>query len=299
MKFSAIALKFFAISTAAVMLTSCGGDSSKEDSEGVDTAMVAAVKAKSQKVFFAIPSPLEIANLIKKSGANFDKSILNPVENASKYTTQTAMAINLGIYGADLSYTSIFDQTQESLKYMKATKKLADGLGIGDAFSEETLTRLEKSMNNKDSLLLIVSDSYYNTDAFLKENEKGNISALVIAGGWLEGLYISTKIAEKSTKNEGILKHIADQKMTIDNLKGLLEASQGDENVKSFLADINSLNDIFATFKSEEVVAKEAPKSEGVTTLGGDEPATEIKVTKEQLATLSAKVLEIRTKLVK
>lgn len=299
MKFSAIALKFIAISTSAVMLTSCGGDSSKEDSEGLDTAVVAAVKTKTQKVFFAIPSPLEIANLIKKSGANYDKSILNPVANASKYTTQAAMAVNLGIYGADLSYTSIFDQTQESLKYMTATKKLADGLGIGDAFTEETLSRLEKSMNNKDSLLQIVSDSYYNTDAFLKENDKGNISALVIAGGWLEGLYISIKIAEKSTKNQDILKHIADQKLTIENLKGLLENSQNDPNVKSFLADINALNDIFVTFKSEEVEAKEAPKSEGVTTLGGDEPVTEIKISKEQLATLSAKVIEIRTKLTK
>jgi hypothetical protein len=299
MKFSAIAIKFCAISTAAVMFSSCGGDSSKEDSEGLDTAVVAEVKTKTQKVFFAIPSPLEIANLIKKSGANFDKTILNPVANASKYTTQAAMAINLGIYGADLSYTSIFDQTQESLKYMQATKKMADGLGIGDALSEEALTRLEKNSTNKDSLLQIVSDSYYNTDAFLKENDKGHISSLVIAGGWIEGLYISTKIAEKSTKNQDIVKHIADQKLTIENLRGLLETSQSDESVKALLADINALNEIFGTLKAEEVTAKEAPKSEGVTTLGGDEPATEIKVSKEQLATISAKVLEIRTKLVK
>ena len=95
--------------------------------------------AKSKLIFYSLPSPLETAMLIKRSGASFNEELLNPLENIDKYTTNKKMALNLGVYSADLSYTSLFDQTQSSIKYMANAKRLADGLGILDAIDESTI----------------------------------------------------------------------------------------------------------------------------------------------------------------
>src|SRR5690606_37115825 len=61
-------------------------------------------KNELQKIFFSIPSPVEMAALIKEKGYRFDLSMLNKTENVDRYTGETRQAVNLGIYGADLSY---------------------------------------------------------------------------------------------------------------------------------------------------------------------------------------------------
>ncbi|NJK94535.1 MAG: hypothetical protein HC905_06055 [Bacteroidales bacterium] len=85
-----------------------------------------------------MPSPLESASLIKSSGAVFDEKLLNDVASTSKYTTNKSLALNLGIYTTDLSYASMFDQTQITITYMDAAKKMADGLGILEAIDKST-----------------------------------------------------------------------------------------------------------------------------------------------------------------
>lgn len=95
-----------------------------------------------KQIFYSLPSPLESAMIIKSSGAVFEEKLLNPISNTSKYTTNRNMALNLGIYTTDLSYASLFDQTQITIKYMDAAKKMADGLGILDAIDNNTIDRL-------------------------------------------------------------------------------------------------------------------------------------------------------------
>jgi len=85
---------------------------------------------KSKLIFYTLPSPLETAMLIKRSGAVYDEDLLNPVTSVNQYQTNLKMALNLGIYSADLSYASLFDQTQTTIQYIGVAKKLADGLGI-------------------------------------------------------------------------------------------------------------------------------------------------------------------------
>ncbi len=283
----------------ATLFASCGGDGAEGGSSAnpQDSAAQSEMTKKAKKVFYAIPSPVETANMIKQSGANYNKDLLNPKENVSKYTTNTSMALNLGIYGADLSYTSIFDQTQPSMQYMGCSKKLADALGITGAFTPETVDRLEKNVNNKDSLLQIVSDAYLTTDAYLKENERASTSALIIAGGWIEGLYIATKIAGKEAKNSTIVTRIAEQKSVLENLVSLIESYPNDPSLADVLNQLKSLNDVYASLggaaTKTDAKTDDAAKQ---TTIGNDANAS---LTPEQLATISAKVDAIRTSIIK
>ncbi len=74
---------------------------------------------------FSIPSPMQTALLLKESGASYDNTLLNSTSSAVKYETASSKALNLGIYGADLGYATIFDNTEDAIEYVATTKKMS------------------------------------------------------------------------------------------------------------------------------------------------------------------------------
>ena len=62
----------------------------------IDTSTVL---IKYNNTLFTLPSPYQATHTIKKSDFSFKKSIVNPADNVSKYTTNFQKALNVGIYG--------------------------------------------------------------------------------------------------------------------------------------------------------------------------------------------------------
>lgn len=199
---------------------------------------------KVSKVFYNVPSPVEMANLIQKSGAEYLEDILNSPENQYKYLTTADAAINLGIYGADLSYTRMFDQIQKSITYLSSLKILSDELGIPNSKGSLAVGRLEDNMANRDSILQIINETYADADAYLKESDRGNTATLVILGGWVEGLYIASSLAV-NTKNDLIIQRIAEQKYSLNNLVELLKFYNEDKTIKYYTPKIIKLKEVF------------------------------------------------------
>jgi hypothetical protein len=195
-----------------------------------------------KQIFYSLPSPLESAMIIKSSGAVFEEKLLNPISNTSKYTTNKNMALNLGIYTTDLSYASLFDQTQITIKYMDAAKKMADGLGILDAIDNSTIDRLEENINNRDVILDVISETFMSSTSFLKENDRQALASLVMVGGWVEGLYIATLLVdEKNMKDSKIVERIVDQKLSLDMVMKLLDGNKDNADVAAVIKDMNDL----------------------------------------------------------
>lgn len=287
----------FAGVIVAFTFSACNNNGGEGTMSAADSAAMMESKQKAQKVFFAIPSPLEMANMIKQSGASFNKSFLNPTSNVSKYSNTVSQALNLGVYSADLSYCSSFDQTQDAMQYMSTSKKLADALGVTGALSENTLSRLEKNVNNKDSLLDLVSESYAATDAFLRENDRESTTALIVAGGWIEALYISTKIAETSKANTAIVSRIGEQKDILKNLIALMESYPNDKNLSSVLADLKSIEALYndVTIKTESGVIKTDETAQKTVI----EDSSEMTMTPAKLAEITKKLAEVRNNCIK
>jgi hypothetical protein len=288
--------KFGIIALSGMIVFSGCKNKSENEGEGLDSAALA-TKEKATKVFYAVPSPAELALMIKATGAKFDKGILNSVDNASKYATIKSKALNLGVYGADLSYVSTFDQTQESMVYMNTCKKLADGLGLTGAIDEEIIKRMEANLNKKDSLVKIISDTYMATDTYLKENERGSESALVVAGGWIEGMYISIQVANANKNNEAIMKRIAEQKDILENLMGLLgnyaSAEPAVEEIVNELKPLQAIyNNIKPTGQQGEV---KTDTSAMKTTI---ESTVQYNLSPEQLAEITKILVALRGKII-
>jgi hypothetical protein len=235
----------------AIILYSCGSGGSKEPTmpaieiTDIDEATLQDVK-EAEKIFYSLPSPLESAMLIKSAGALFNETLLNPVSAADRYATNRAMALNLGVYTCDLSFSSLYDQTQLVIDYMNAAKKMADGLGILDAINEETIYRLEENVNNRDVIMDIVSETFLNSNSYLEDNEQPAIASMVLVGGWIEGLYIATQLVDmESFDSDKLVGRIIDQKLSVGIMLKLLEDNNQHPAIDELIESMNSLKKIF------------------------------------------------------
>ncbi|MEW5844801.1 MAG: hypothetical protein AB1777_00890 [Bacteroidota bacterium] len=211
----------FAIAALGIIAASCKS-SPKKDSETSESATdTLSTLVKVENAIFPIPSPWQVVNLIQKNNIPFNEACINSSKNYQRYTTSFKQAINLGVYGTDLSYLNIYDKTQESLQYLGVIKKLSEQLRITESFDEKIFERIENNIENKDSLIKIISETYANSDLYLKKNERYDISALIVAGCWVESLYIMTQIAQEHNNRE-IINRIGEQKHPLDNLVELL-----------------------------------------------------------------------------
>lgn len=290
---------FFAISTIIIVLTSCSEQNNKKNK--IETNIDNQIEVdedliedfnKAKQVFYALPSPIETIMLIKRAGTDYDEQLLNPTINSSNYTSSRDKALNFGVYGADLSYASLFSQTQTSIKYMVISKKIADELGILDFIDSGFIKRLEKNINNRDSSMNIITEGFMNSSSYLKESGRPEIAALILAGGWIEGLYIATSLTKASPNNSELIDRIIDQKLSLVTLLALLNDYNDNNDVlyiSEMIGEIKSVYDQIRVVTSKvEPVTNEESK---ITTL---QAKTEIFISDEVFTQLCFKVDSIR-----
>jgi len=243
----------------------------------------------------SIPSPIQIAMLIERSGADYNKGFLNDAKKVGSYATNFRKALNLGVYGADVGYVTMYDQSQDALKYLSVINKLADELGIIGAFDEETIKRFEANFGKRDSMLNLVSVAYRNADAFLKDNDRLNVGALVLAGGWLETLYFTTQIAKKHG-NQDVINRIGEQKYTVNNLVKMLTPYYDQPEYDLLVDDLIELaydfDAIDIKYTYEEPVVDIAAKTTVINS------RTEVVISKAHLDAIAERVASIRNKIV-
>ncbi|GAB4131435.1 MAG: hypothetical protein Fur0041_01830 [Bacteroidia bacterium] len=264
----------YGIFSLSLAITSCSSSDNNEGNNNDSAIDLAENVVSAENVLIYIPSPIETAELLKQAGAQYNKEILNKPTSISKYSSTAAAALNLGVYGCDLAFAGIFDQTAETMIYMDCTRKLADVLHVSAAFSDERKNRLEANINKRDSVLAIITDAYSECDGLLQDNKQSEASALMMAGGWVEGLFLACKIAE-TTNNNSIRIRIAEQRYSLDKLIKLLEKNKDEESV-AITKDLKELQYFFNQLPKQEQqpVAVSKDSTTGVTVIGDDsEPA--------------------------
>lgn len=291
--------QIIAFSTIAVVAFGCGGEETKK--ETADTTQEKEAKTNESQLMeidgkvFSIPSPIQTATLIKSSGTNYNKEMLNIPSNVTKYSTNFKKAINLGVYGADLGYVTLYDQTQDAISFLTAIKSIGDDLGVSSAFDMELVERFEKNIGDQDSLLALVSDAYKSSDRYLKNNQQNDVGGLVLAGGWIESLYFATNAANM-TSNADIIKRIGEQKATLSNLIKLLTPFYSKPEFTSLVDRLIELDELFSSIEITYTYVKPTVDAQNKTTTINS--TTEVKISEEQLKAITAKTLEIRNEII-
>ncbi len=279
-----------------VLLASCDGCTPPppKPEPKTDTAVPipAELLGELKKTFFSVPSPVEIATLIEQKGYQFEQDKLVPTANVDKYVSEARQAVMLGIYGADLGYATIFKQKQPTTEYFAASQKLARALHLDHIITPTLIERLEKNQSDKDSTMNIVNEAYADMNDNLKEKQRYDIAALVIAGGWIEALYLSTQYT--AAGDQDIRTRVAEQVYSLNNLIAYLDKF-GDKRapINDLKADLSRLKDAFNAVKENKGSTTTNKDDSGKMVIGS---STTLAMDDATLNNISTITKEIRTK---
>jgi len=258
-KFNHTILVILALFILASGLNSCKNVSKDKDATDFPQEEVDVKDRIGQEVsefVYPLPETDDVVDLINEIGIPYI-AITNSVDNVNKYFTAKSKAYNIGVYGTDLSYSSTYNLTQETMLYLEAINQLGNDLGISSIYNEDLLNSIDENINNKEKLVEIITTTVYDTYDFLNNNGKGDLSILMVAGGWIEAMYLSANVSLNAANNPELLKVIYSQKPSLDKLLSLLEERKEDADIQELLDLMQPVNSAFNGFESENITAEQ------------------------------------------
>lgn len=299
MRIQAIPVLLFAAATLS-LVASCGNankngkaDRLKEIDAAADTL---SQTIKFGNTLFSLPSPYHLTMMVKNTGLKFNESLLNPAENQQQYTSVYKKCVNLGVYGADLAYMNIYQQSPLIISHFSVVKNLANDLDLTSAFNKNLVERVENNVDNTDSLLHIMSSTYRDVDVYLKESQRQREGALVLAGGWIEAMYMLTQLA-KENRNQLLIQRIGESKQPLENLIKILSPYYNESEEMAALIDslIELTNDFDGVEQQYTYVVPEIDVENRITIV---KSVTKIDVPEQVLNDITIKVENVRKQIV-
>ncbi len=234
------------LTTTLILFSGCNTTPKKQDAGIPKTPEVApredVVKDLSG---YEVPTSYDITKHIYQAGAPYILSLSNGPEKASEYITQRDKVLNLGVYAADLCYATTYMMKQGTMNYLEASKILIEDLGISTTFNITYAERIELNIDNRDSLIAVVTESFDDTWNYLVENQQDILARLVVCGSWIEGVYITTNVALKAIDNTAFLEALARQKKSLNELVNLLEGVKDVEEVSDLYKGLYDIQEFY------------------------------------------------------
>jgi hypothetical protein len=287
-----------------LLFMACSSNNKSEDQAFVDALddtqiQDEAISVEVTEILHRIPSPLEISVLLKESGKKYNGGILNSPDNLSRYNTNFKRALNLGVYGTDLGYTNIYEQSQDGIKYMSTIKDLANELNIGQFFEMETIARLVSNSSNLDSLLLITTQNFNTINHYLQSQNRSHLSVLFLTGGWLEALHITCEIAKANPDNVQLQEAIGGQKIILENIIHMLSFYKDhDQNMASLMNDLEALQTAYDKVKITSIYKESTFEVVDGVMLVKDNSSSTIAITQADIDSIRSSTENIRTKII-
>jgi hypothetical protein len=255
----------------ALLLASCAepaADKANDKEDALKKEAAKPLKEKREKAYYPIPSPEQMFSFINDNGVGYSKKLMNNAANVSSYSDPISMALNFGVYTADLAYAAAYQDVETTIDLYKIVKKLGADLDIEELMTKDGMEEMLANMENPDSLAIVAGRSYYQAVDFLEGNDQQGKLALMSVGGWIESVFITINSVEKFEENSLTANRIADQKITFGNLYTYLKRHQDKVGV---LETINKLKDIRTVYASlqEEKYPSNLKKTGGKLILGG------------------------------
>jgi len=255
-----------------VFFTACSSGSQKSKKSNTGKIEKEEVKKEVKKFVYPLPTSFEVTEMLNRIEASYILNLSNPPENVDKYITEKEKALALGVYGADLSYASTYNQNQRIIEYMNVSKKLIDELDISSAIDPDIIQKLENAGNDKDKIVEIVTNSFYSTYKYLMVNGRAPVAFLIMTGSWVEALYIATHISEETFDNKEMVTIIMKEKDHLIKLMNFLQNYKSSDDVASV---INILTPLYETYNDLD--------KDSITKLQMQEIADHVKEARKQI----------------
>jgi hypothetical protein len=287
---------------AGLALARCGDSSDgKAEAEllnsNVDTTQSVKISREIlDDMMQTLPSPIETANLITRSKGGFNKNLLIPSGNASNFPDKYSQALALGGYGVDLGYLNLNNKLLYVVEYLECVHSVSKDLKVNQFLDFSTMTQMAKNKNNVDSLIQLSTKNFNQIDEYLRSQNRGDLSVLILIGSWIEGLHMFSHIA-KENPSEEINKRIGEQKIIIDNIYAILGKIERIDYYKQLKTKLGKLKEVYSHVKiSYEYREPEMQEINGELVVT-DKSETVITMTPENLETISVEIKRLRASL--
>jgi hypothetical protein len=281
-----------------LIIISCNSQQKKgSDSEGfkyTDEELKSNLELTKSFVY-TFPSPGDLLKRINETGLIFNAELMNPATSSSNYITSKEKALNLGIYITDMAYAAMFSRTLEAVSYLSVIQSLSSDINISTSTFEPQITRAKNNIGNKDSLLVISNEVFFQMVEYLEYSGKENNIALVSYGAYIESLYISINSVGTYSENSELISLITDLRFPLKNVLDHAEKFSDDPNVKSILKSVIELDSTFSMLEKGAGASEVTVDESGVITVIDSSEDT---MDEESFNALKRKVEEIRNYIV-
>lgn len=240
--FSGIILSMLIIVVAGV---SCKNSSTSNQQKQTEKEQVKEIEGQIQSNVYPLPTSAEVIKMLTDLQVGYIIGISNPVENSKKYFSSSTRAINLGVYGADLSYATLYNVQQEVINYLDAIRSLANELNMSKIYNEDLYNKIKQNFDNRDDLVKILTNSFNDTYGYLSENDQQPLALLVVGGAWVEGMYLSTHVTEAAYQVAGISKVLIEQKKSFDLFLDITKPYLNDPIVGDFVKVLDPVKKVY------------------------------------------------------
>lgn len=284
---------------AALFAASCnsGDSSSAEKNLFADTSGTKKVQINREvldEMIQTLPQPIEIAGIISKSNMPFSKEMLVPSENANSYKDMYYQSLAFGAYGVDLGYINLKEENMYTLEYLESIKTLSEDIKVDQFFDFFTLAELAKNKNNADSLVQISTRNFNKIDGFLREQNRGELSVLILMGAWLEGMHVFGEI-NKTKPSDDMANRIGEQKVVFDNVYALLDKLSSIEHFSKMKNDFDGLKKAYEAVTISYVYKQPVMKEVNGELVVEDQSETKVTATPEAISNIITQVDNIRS----
>ncbi len=194
-----------------------------------------------------LPSPTQVLFKLKSDGLVYNESLINDFNKFDSYLIiSDKSAINLGVYASDIAYLSAYGKLQEVINYLNVSRQMSDRLGVTSAFDIKIKEEFIKNFENKKKIESLINRSIQSTTDILRTDDRTKTAILLLAGAYIEGLYISSNMVNPNSKVwfEGI-EMIKDQENSLDGIIDLLNQLDSNERMDSLLSDFENLKEVY------------------------------------------------------
>jgi len=275
----------FGVLSALTVLNACSGEGETKTEEQIFAGSEKKAEVQISKEVFdemiqSLPQPIEIANIITKAKMPFSKEMLVPSENSGKYADKYYQAMAFGAYGVDLGYINLNDKKIYVIEYLEAIKTIAANLKVDQFFDFQTLYEMTKNRHNADSLIHISTRNFNKIDEFLREENRGELSVLMLIGSWTEGMHMFGQLYKKEA-NDDLLKRIGEQKVVFENVMLILEKLSKIEHFAKLKNDAAEVKKAFSAVKISYEYHEPETKEENGELIIIDKTETKVELTHE------------------
>ena len=225
--------------------TSCKDRVSGKQQKQIEKDQAESFENQIEANVYPLPTSAEVIKELTDLEVGYQIGITNPVENTKKYFSSTTRAINLGVYGADLSYVTLYNIQQEVINFLNAIKSLSNELNMSKIYNEELYDKIKLNFDNKDELVKILTNAFNDTYAYLSENDQQPLALLVVGGAWVEGMYLTTHVTEAAYNDANFSKVLIEQKQSFELYLEITSPFSNDPSVSDFVNKLEPVKKVY------------------------------------------------------